>query len=493
MKRAQWNMAMILAVVLTVLAGTTTVALAQGTSGAGAVAAAPAAGQETAAPEKSGGAFLLFDPDFCKRMDEFIKRTKQPAPWFSWGADFRARTIWSDNMTTLDDETPNHERHFQRYRSRVWGTLKPTEDIDVNVRFVWEPRVIQKGPRPNGPVNSRYIWDEVVFDRFNVTLRNVADLPLTLVLGRQDILLGNGWLVIDGTPLEGTRTLFFDAVRATWDARDIDTKFDVIYIDNDDDNDRWVRPFNQTGQTVMEQDERGLIFYVTNTSLEKATIEGFYIYKHDTPRAARGNDSELHTVGGRTVTQLTDNLTWRGEGAYQWGEQNNMSLRAFAVNNRVTYACKDPLDNRFHVDYEFLSGDDPDSAGSIQSFDPLWGRYPQWSELYFYTVAMERGRPGEVTNLHRLAFGWQCKPADPLTFRTRYHLLWSDENTNRANARFTRGGSFRGQLLEGKLSYKFCERVSGHLVGEAFFPGNFYSSAANEPALFFRYELMFTW
>ncbi|HUU90425.1 MAG TPA: hypothetical protein VM238_04360, partial [Phycisphaerae bacterium] len=116
-----------------------------------------------------------------------------------------------------------------------------------------------------------------------------------------------------------------------------------------------------------------------------------------------------------------------------------------------------------------------------------------WSELLFYTYIPET-RAGDYTNLHRLTFGHRCKPSEKVELRTEYHLLFADENAATANpAIYSSGGYFRGQLLAWWLYYRFNKHVSGHLVTEFFFPGNFYENFANDAACFLRYQLEFTW
>jgi hypothetical protein len=55
-----------------------------------------------------------------------------------------------------------------------------------------------------------------MFDNLYVQADKPGGLPVKLKLGRQDIVLGNGWLMLDGTPLDGSRTIYLDALRATW-------------------------------------------------------------------------------------------------------------------------------------------------------------------------------------------------------------------------------------------------------------------------------------
>ena len=290
-----------------------------------------------------------------------------------------------------------------------------------------------------------------------------------------------------------------NAIQGIWEQKDINTTFEVDVIHNDDEGNLFFAPWNDTHQQVVEQDESGVIFYVTNKSIEKTQIDGYYIYKHDDPHSATAADGQTHTIGTRLQRDLDEHFVGRTEFAFQWGNQafpaNMQSHRAFAMNNRLAYFFRDAQNSSVKVEYEFLSGDDPDSQGCNESFDPLWGRWPQWSELYVYTMALERGRPGESTNLHRLGFGYETNPNQVLNFHVNYHLLFADESSQQANAaRFDDGGSFRGQLLEAKLTYKLSKHISGHLVGEYFVPGNFYNeNRLNDPAIFLRYELTFTW
>jgi len=158
-------------------------------------------------------------------------------------------------------------------------------------------------------------------------------------------------------------------------------------------------------------------------------------------------------------------------------------------NSRLTYFFKDKWNSQLRVGYEFLSGDDPDSE-TDEGWDPLWARWPQWSELYVYTYARET-RIAEVNNLHHLGFGWTFEPNNKLEVCTDYHLLFCDENSSRGRAGFSDNGVFRGQLLTALLRYKVNKHISTHLLGEFSFPGDFYSNASNDPAAFLRAQVVF--
>jgi hypothetical protein len=191
-------------------------------------------------------------------------------------------------------------------------------------------------------------------------------------------------------------------------------------------------------------------------------------------------------------------------GAYQFGERKNDSLfpnsegdlSAWGLNSRLTYLFKDPCNNQLYVGYEYLSGDDPGSSTNEQ-FDPLWGRWPQWSELYIYTYAVET-RIAETTNLHRLNLGWLANPVKNMETSFNYHLLFTAENTKAGVPGFSRSGDLRGHLFTAILMYKFNRFLAGHLWGEYFVPGGYYEEGAGpfvsreDPELFLRWEFMLT-
>ena len=188
---------------------------------------------------------------------------------------------------------------------------------------------------------------------------------------------------------------------------------------------------------------------------------------------------------------------YAAEGAHQFGQKNERTLQAYGFNGRITYLFRDPLDNQLHTTYEFLSGDDPDSR-TTQQFDPLWGRWPLFSELWAYLNTTEQGRYGEATNLHRLTFAWSAKPVKKMETVLNYHLLWADENTIGATAAgrrrgFSSGSKFRGSLFTALLKYTFNKHIEAHLLGEFFFPGDFYLKNFNDPATFLRSQVVFTW
>ncbi|MBK1731556.1 alginate export family protein [Thiococcus pfennigii] len=429
---------------------------------------------------------------------------------FSWGGDLRLRQIFIGNVG-LNDEAATADRTFQRYRARLWGGYAPSETLSASARLVWEGRHYNKPDAEDWPPIGFETWYSggLFFDQLSIEVKEIGGVPLALKVGRQDIVLGNGWLVLDGSPIDGSRTIYFDAVRATYAIEALDTSVDLIFIDQSADTDRFPQPLNDEIEDQTEQDERGAILYARNKSLIPGSdLDGYFIYKHDDPNDKNGiirvnngapfpspsDSGEVYTTGLRAAGKVAPRWQVLAEGAYQWGTRNARDLDAFAFNGRLTYDLEDSRTSRLHVGYEYLSGDDPGSADD-EAFDPLWGRWPQWSELMIYQWPLET-RVGEATNLHRLNVGWatQVHPTTQVTLD--YHALWADEESTRTAAQMANISGedrFRGHLITGWVKAKLNEHLAAHLVAEYLDPGDFYAANRRDDSYFVRAELSMTW
>jgi hypothetical protein len=411
---------------------------------------------------------------------------------------------------TLDDDALGHEHEYQRYRTRWWTKWVLGDDISLNTRLAWEFRTWDE-PRTQ---DVNFNADEALFDWFNINLRNVAGMPLTATIGRQDIILGGGWLVLDGTPLDGSRTIYFDAARATYDWAETSSKLDLIYISQSAESDRWLQPICDEDRAVTEQDENGAILWWTNTSFKPMQLEGFFIYKNDnpfdqsvtnipTPLQVWTRKAEIFTFGGAVSGTHGDHWKYRAEGAIQTGEKSlpttdlstgdMRDLEAYGVLATLEYLFKDPAQHATHITYEYASGDDPDTSDNEQ-FDLLWGEWPRWSELLIYTATFETS-PAELTNLHRFNVGHRFNLTKQWTITADYHALWADENGQASwlnRYALSDEHHFRGHLFTAWAKFKFSEQLIGHLLGEYFNPGSYYQDRTDDDAFFLRVNVEYT-
>jgi hypothetical protein len=279
--------------------------------------------------------------------------------------------------------------------------------------------------------------------------------------------------------------------------------------------------------TLTDQNEKGAILWVSNTSLACANLDGYFIYKHDTrfnnyPSQTFGDNGDIYTLGGRVSGLLQDQWKYSIEGAYQFGRKQDpdlndgganpnlapsaqstgfRGLNAFGVQSKLAYLFKDAWNNQLSLTYEFLSGDNP-NTGSDEMFDVLWGRWPQWSEMYNVYSYVQETRVGQTANLHRIGPTWTLNPTPKMELSSSYYILLADQDVAtrdltktdlvppKTSSPFTGTGNFRGQYLQAVLKYKFNQHLSGHLWSEFLFPGDFY---ANRTMMeFLRAEIMVT-
>lgn len=433
---------------------------------------------------------------------EWLDKFHNPTEGVVLGLDQRIRQVYGENITSMNRAKAGASNenywYYGRFRTRLSAKFEVDPDVDINTRLIWEWFSWNKPPSKPSHVD----FDEAIFDRLNITMRNFMDSPWTVVVGRQDIILGTGWLVLDGNPADGSRSIFFDAIRATYACDTSDTKIDLMYIHNYDAEDKWLKPFNHrdSRHLTQGQDERGGIVYLTNNSLENTQVEGYYIYKEDRTSSYQGKDgpdAEIHTFGGALQGKIDQNWGYRAELAKQFGRKNKNDLNALAFNGRVKYQFNDAKSNALHIDYEYMSGDDT-STSRDEGFDPLWGDYPhaeRGGDLPIYVFVPDSGNLGEMSNFHRVGMGHSFQPHCKWTMETLYNLYWADEPGQTAgggNTTYSNSGRFRGHMLTGYLKYKCCKQLTAHFLLDYFIPGSYFDKSTNDPALFARFNLQYT-
>jgi hypothetical protein len=519
MRQQLWKAGWVV-VLVTAMTGSVVLAAAGTAAPAKAVPAAPV----QPAPVKAAPAAPTHTELFCP---DLWAKFHHPTPWLSMGLDQRFRVEEGENWQTLNETLPaDHTWLYERWRTRWWTNWVLGDDITFNTRLVWESRTWQYPETKLQYVNARdhnnesvteYNPDEALFDWMSVTVRNIGGLPLTATVGRQDMIFGVGWLVLDASPLDGSRTIgMFDAVRLTYDWADVQTKVDAIYVNNSPESDRWLRPINDQDRGISEDKEQAAILYLTNTTWKPMQLEGYFIYKQDKPLDhvltnypyIWSQDGETYTFGAAVSGVHAEHWKYRAEGALQIGHKAgdipsvtrpvlavadlgpSNDVRAFGTLDTLEYQFKDSHDNATHITYEYDSGDDPDTSWD-ERFDLLWGRWPRWSELFIFVYANET-RVGDATNLHRLNVGHRTNLSKQWQLTADYHALWADENSGAmipSAMHVSATQRFRGSLWAASLRYKFNSQLSGYGLLEYLCPGKYYVAPSDDTAWFFRFNL----
>jgi len=427
---------------------------------------------------------------------------------FDYGAALRLRQeIWDDVVSLDTLQSPaTQDRNFFRLRYSLWGSVDIDKSYAGYLRLTGEPKYSIGPWKPNAPRNDdRLDEDELVIDNLYFEAKNIAGGPISVKLGRQDFLgpntYGEGFLFMDGSPADGSRTFYFNAAKINivfakefnLDILGIsDTKYDYYLpsLHSDDSKKR-----------LTSSNEQAIAVYGRG-KIENFTFEPYYVWKTEASvtdaAAIYQHRLNLNTIGARLLYSL-QGWNFGGEFAYQWGSYDNGGPDRRGIGGYVFVGRKYEnvaLKPEFDLRYVYLSGDDPGTTDKNETWDPLFSRNPYWNELIIYTLIPETTRygggiPGYWTNMEIFKANFKLNFTEATNLSLSYQYLWAPESTaGLPTAMFSNSGKSRGHLPTALLYHKFNKNIDGFLQLEYFIPGSFYADNADN-ALFFRWQLQF--
>jgi hypothetical protein len=422
------------------------------------------------------------------------------------GLDTRLREEHLQNVLDFDRHAGPSDARFAlasdaqyfRVRHRVWGQAKLRSGPCLYARFTAEWRRYVNPWLWNPSTGNR---TEVILDNFYIDVPALPHLPASLRVGRQDLIRGEGFILMDGGPLDGSRSIYQNAILLGIDGKKLSlrkTKIELMAIRNL----AWDHfvPINGPSEAdrgagrrkMVENNETAFGLYVTQSDLPRP-IEAYYFYKESQSPTAKAPFLKLHTIGARVSGPLPAALRFAAEGAYQFGADGSASdapdHRSFGGYLWLSRAFMAPLQPTLRAGAVYLSGDDPKTS-TDQAWVPLFSRWPEWSELYIYTQIAEDRGVAYWTNLSSL----NASIALQLTTHTRlaytYYALWApDAPASPGHLGLLGNGRTRGQEHQWLLTSELSRHVTGHLRIDRFTPGSFYGVRLDD-AYFIRWELM---
>lgn len=395
----------------------------------------------------------------------------------------RIRQESSDNAASLD-ESKNDVSSCMRMRTCLTMDWKPSKNLEFNIRLTNENRYYLS-PKTDPKLHKNYSLNEVVIDNLFVKWTRPAGLPVALTLGRQDIRMGEGFLIFDGAALDGSRTGYFNGLRADFliDARNT---LMVFYV-RQPRTDTYLPVIHDVGQAMGEQEDESYGLYHT-AGIGKINVEG-YLFRINRKRFGSLPSSRFQTAGGRIQIPVAKRLSLTAEGALQFGKRETVDRTGSG--------------GYFHLDYKtgsrgavpavltlggiYLSGDDLSTPDKYEGWDPAFSRWPKWSDSFIYLLAKETS-VAFWSNFVSLYAGANFDLASNIRLNLNWHHLTAAERTAPSNL-WSGAGQCRGDLGIVKLTYDISPHLQGHFIWEQFDPGSFYFAGANGYA-WIRFELM---
>lgn len=318
-------------------------------------------------------------------------------------------------------------------------------------------------------------------------IRKLFDLPLTVRVGRQEIVWGDHRVI--GNFIWSNVGRVFDGGRFMWDTDAIHAEVFAVKVDED----------GFFGVDTSDNSDENA--YAAQLAFKKlvpgALLELMYIQKNDQDGSAanatlaatgnaRLNDPDgspnnnpgvvIHDIGARIDGKIPnlDAIDYTLEAHGQFGDFGHQNQRAWAFAGRTGYTFKEVAwTPRIGVEYDFSSGDDDLTDNDHETFDNL---YPtnHWQGNYGFIDLLS------WQNIHDFRGNLKVVPTSKVTMQVDYHFFLLDEeedgwylaNGSLATARpvggFESNDDELAQEVDLTISYDLYKNVK-ILAGYSFF------------------------
>lgn len=391
-------------------------------------------------------------------------------------------------------------------------------DADLTDNVAAAVRLLNEGVWGNTKINQMDANDDQVdLDLAYVNLKEFLYSPLTVTLGRQELMFGTGMIVGDpdtngaATSWEGTAaavmnsgTAFYTpapdlTLRKAFDAVKAVINYDPLVITG---------IYAKVIENNPSQDDDTDLFGINAAyTLSPRTLAELYWFTKNTGRKAL--DSTTHdkvnrvdTIGMRMSTQPKDTgLTAMLEVAGQLGVYNpvaNVNDGSKSVQKRRAWASEAVLNYKFGnkyspeltAIYSYFSGEHRTSASRAADDD----RYNGWDPMY------ENQTTGHIVNAlmaqsnsHILGFSGKMSPMEDVILGLDYNNYWLARKYDTADSAILNGLSggysytmsgkrYLGQELDLSAVYNYTEDVQFGLLTGVFLPGKAFGADNSDSA-----------
>jgi hypothetical protein len=406
---------------------------------------------------------------------------------FGWGVAERLRQTTLLNPLDLSEDYDD-DMNFIRLRTQLWGEWNPIDGIKFLVKLNNEHRHYFRPDR-------EFEIDEIILENLYVRWDGVGGLPLNVIAGRQNFRYGEGFLYMDGGPEDGSRTAYFNAIRVIIPAKERTLEFHFL---SDPSKDNYLPIINNQDRELVESKEIAAGLYYQEKSFAQIQLDGYYFFKEEEGVSYNRPQSRIHTLGSRVVRDICEEVSVTAEAALQLGKWSDKDRLAYGGYCYGTYRPPIRFEPALTLGAIYLSGDD-NSTDKYEGWNPLFGRWPKWSELYIYTLLNEGGI-AYWDNLFVPHGKLALKLHERLGLESSIYLMYApesdlcimaDDSVLACPIRLGRTENDRGVLTELRLTWRINNYLTGHLLWEHLEPGGFYSQKYRNPSDFVRWELLY--
>ena len=391
-----------------------------------------------------------------------------------FGGQVRMRGYSLINMWDFDDDADGDDWSVFRIKTSLFVKMDLDKDVTGYVKI------------SNQNYGEGVSYDEdnksnkLFVDNAYINVDNFFQLPISIRLGRQNLMYGSGFVLFDGNSQFASTSIFFDGIKATWHIND-KMKLDCLYF-KDMENNR---------AKVVDDDITlsGLYFTDKECPLTNARNELYILNRED-----EAIDKDITMFGYRISDKLDFGLDYSAEIALQTGDFSATADQdAIACKLDLGYTLKDvSVKPRFYLGYVSLSGDEAGTSDN-ESWDSFYGGWPQFGDLlawkylnvgpnniishYDPNYAAGSTIIGEVVyaNFNMATIGVSANLFRNFSADISYSMLTIDETINNIDDDF-------GNYYQLKLKYRYTKALCFSVYAAMIDPGDAFENVANDDA-----------
>ena len=404
------------------------------------------------------------------------------------GSVFPSSTVIPDPHTASATQRSDADSYFMSI-TQVQISADLTDKVSTVINIINQ----RDWNADNGSSNTAAEFD-MDLDLAYVQMKEIFYTPLTLTIGRQDLLFGRGFIV-GWNPQDPNSTIqadeftqvqSFDALRATLDFNP--WTIDLVYSKIRENGDN-------------PENDRDL--YIANVNYKfaeyNAVAEGYYVGEFDSSTLVVGTgptkDNDTQTVGGRVQFDPISQITLGGELAYQFGTYRGAvansarDRHAWGGDTFGEYRWDNTWKPTLGLEYVYLSGEGDLSSttsdygswnGSFRG--PIYGWIHDYLEVYYQTVTTSDQAAGQ--NQQHINIYGSLLPMTDLKLTGSYYYFWATEDyhtvpTSPSSALLS---DSLGHEIDLAAIYSYTEDVTFTIMADWFVPGDFYNSPNDETA-----------
>ncbi len=284
---------------------------------------------------------------------------------FDIGGDVRLRYYDFENFWDFNDDTRFDDFETFRLRTRIYTKVSLTDNVSGFVRL--GNQTYGENIGSTGKNND----DNVFVDNAYIDVQNFFGLPLSLRVGRQNLMYGTGFVLFDGESEAASTTIFFDAVKLSLKVSD-NLKVDALYA-VDEENSRAENPSDDV--------------YLTGTYITaNCPVMGGQQEIYALNRVDRGIDKDIWMYGARLSNKFDFGLDYSAEYAVQRGnafrDASGVKMDQEARGCKLELGYNVPIESkdfslRPFIGYVLMSGDKDHMDNEFEGWDVFYGGWPQ--------------------------------------------------------------------------------------------------------------------